>query len=243
MKVCGKLILAILLLGLAGCDLSADQNGILVFSYSFDFSQSQNDWEVDFTDFPSGNDDSLFYELQYAYTDRPANLGENLKSMMVSGNNHSDDLFMFMKKKITDLNPNTDYTIVFDVELASNAPRGAAGVGGSPGESVFLKGGAIGTEPKKVIEANRYTLNVDKGNQSVPGENTVVLGNIAVDYDTKDYTLITRNNASTYNTPFIAKSNSKGEMWLIVGTESGFEGTTTLYYTKINVVFSATTGN
>lgn len=239
MNVCGKLIVAILLLGMFGCGLSEDESGILVFSYSYDFSQSQNEWQVDFTDFPSGDDDSVYYELQYAYTDRPANLGTNLKSMMLSGNNYSDDLFMFMKKKITDLTPNTDYTIVFDVELASNAPKGVVD-SGAPGENVFLKAGAIGIEPRKVIDANQFALNVDKGNLSVSGENAIVLGDISVDYGTKDYALITRNNASLYSTPFIAKSNSKGEIWLIIGTDSGFEGTTTVYYTKVNVVFSAT---
>jgi hypothetical protein len=238
MKMCGKLFIAIVLAGLFGCDLSgADSSGIMVFSYSFDFSESQDNWVADFTDFPAGEGDSAFYELKFAYTDRPAHLGANLKSMMLSGNNHSDDLFMFIKRKITDLSPNTDYTLVFDVELASNAPKGVAGVGGAPGESVFLKAGASGAEPKKVIEANQYTLNVDKGNQSSAGEIAVVLGNIAVAYDTNDYALITRNNAGS--APFIAKSNSKGEIWLIVGTDSGFEGTTTLYYTKVNVVFSA----
>ena len=239
MKTCRELFIAILALGVCGCSLSGNDDGILVFSYSFDFSQTQNDWLVDFTDFPAGTDDSIFYELKFAYTDRPENLGANQKSMMLSGNNHSDSLFMFMKKKITDLTPSTDYTIVFDVELASNAPKGAVAIGGAPGESVFLKAGATGTEPKKVIEGSQYTLNVDKGHQSIPGETTVVLGDIAVDYDTKDYTLITRNNASMYNSPFVAKSNSKGEMWLIVGTDSGFEGVTTVYYTKVNVVFSA----
>lgn len=243
MNVCGKLLMAIFLLGIFSCDLSSDESGILVFSYSFDFSQSQNEWQVDFTDFPAGVDDSLFYELQFAYTDRPSNLGANLKSMMLSGNNHSDDLFMFMKKKITDLTPNTDYTIVFDVELASNAPKGSIGIGGAPGESVFLKAGAIGIEPKKVIDDNQFALNVDKGNQSSQGENAVILGDIAVDFGTKEYALITRNNASGYSTPFVAKSNSKGEIWLMVGTDSGFEGTTTVYYTKVNVVFSATSGN
>lgn len=240
MRTCGKLFIAILvLLGVFGCSVSGNDDGILVFSYSFDFSKGHNNWQVDFSDFPAGADDSIFYELKFAYTDRPANLGANQKSMMLSGNNHSDDLFMFMKKKITDLTPNTDYTIVFDVELASNAPKGAVGVGGAPGESVYLKAGATGAEPKKMIEGNQYTLNIDKGNQAAHGESTVLLGNIAVDFDTKDYTLISRNNASMNNSPFIVKSNSRGEMWLIIGTDSGFEGTTTVYYTKVNVVFSA----
>ena len=237
MKTCGKLIFLIGLTGLFGCDLSSDSSGILVFSHSFDFSESQGNWVVDFSDFPAGVDSSS-YELKFAYTDRPANLGANKKSMMLSGNNHSDDLFMFMKTKVTDLSPNTDYTLVFEVELASNAPKGAVGIGGAPGESVFLKAGAAGMEPKKVIEDNQYALNVDKGNQNAPGEIAIVLGDIAVSYDTQDFALINRNN--TGNAPFIARSNSKGEIWLIVGTDSGFEGTTTVYYTRINVVFSAT---
>ena len=237
MKTCGKLIFLIGLTGLFGCDLSSDSSGILVFSYGFDFSESQNDWVVHFNDFPAGADSSS-YELKFAYTDLPSNLATNKKSMMLSGNNHSDDLFMFMKRKVADLSPNTDYTLVFEVELASNAPKGAVGIGGAPGESVFLKAGAASTEPKKVIEDNQYALNVDKGNQNAPGEIAIVLGDIAVSYDTQNYALISRNN--TGNTPFIARSNSKGEIWLIIGTDSGFEGTTTVYYTRVNVVFSAT---
>ncbi|HMG93782.1 MAG TPA: hypothetical protein VK589_27175 [Chryseolinea sp.] len=236
MKTCRKPIFLIVLAVLFGCDPSSDTNGIMVFSYSFDFGASQDNWEVDFTDFPAGVDSSS-YELKFAYTDRPSNLG-NQKSLMMSGNNQSDDLFMFMKRKITDLTPNTDYTLVFEVELASNAPKGLAGIGGAPGESVFLKAGAASTEPKRVIEGNQYALNVNKGNQSDPGEMTTVLGDIAVSYDTQEYALINRNSAG--NTPFIARSNSNGEIWLVIGTDSGFEGTTTVYYTRINVVFSAT---
>lgn len=236
MRTCRKLIFLTVLVLLFGCDLSSDTSGIMVFSYSFDFGDNPDYWQADFTDFPAGVDSSS-YELKFAYTDRPSNLG-NKKSMMMSGNNHSDDLFMFMKRKISDLSPNTDYTLVFEVELASNAPKGAVGAGGAPGESVFLKAGAASTEPKKVIEDNQYALNVDKGNQSTPGEMAIVLGDIAVSYDTQEYALITRNN--TEKTPFTARSNSKGELWLIVGTDSGFEGTTTVYYTRINVVFSAT---
>jgi len=236
--MCGKLgFVAMLVVGLVSCDLSADEGGILVFTHTFDFSREMGDWEVDFSDFPANPADSTDYELESAYTDRPANLGANLKSIMISGNNHSDDLFMFMKRKITGLSPNTDYAIVFDVELASNAPKGAAGIGGAPGESVFLKAGAIGMEPKAVIDKNQHVLNVDKGNQATPGESTVMLGDIAVTPYAEAYALITRTNSGSQS-PFVARTNSKGELWLIVGTDSGFEGVTTVYYTRVNVIFS-----
>ena len=238
MKTCGKLFGVMLSIVLASCSLSKDEGSILVTSYSNDFAVSQNDWQADFSDFPAGVDDSTFYELKFAYADRPANLGPG-KSIMLSGNNHSDDLFMFMKKKLTGFSPNTDYTVVFDVELASNAPRGYLGAGGAPGESVFLKAGASGMEPKKVIESNQYTFNLDKGNQSSAGLMATVLGTIATIESSSDYALITRSNASSNAAPFIARSNSNGEMWLFVGTDSGFEGITTVYYTRVNVVFSA----
>jgi hypothetical protein len=145
---------------------------------------------------------------------------------------------MFMKRKITGLTPYTTYAIVYEVELASNAKAGDLGVGGAPGESVYLKGGASSVEPVKIMEDNCFKLNVDKGNQSTYGDTSVVLGDISVPSSADGYALIIRNNASNDDMPLTVRSNSQGEIWLFVGTDSGFEGTTTVYYTKVNVVFS-----
>jgi hypothetical protein len=157
---------------------------------------------------------------------------------MMSGNNHSDDLFMFVKRKIAGLLPNTNYTLVFEIELASDATEGSVGVGGSPGENVYLKAGASSVEPTKVVQSNQYVLNIDKGNQSTAGSNAIVLGDIATPAGRHGFTLISRTNASYAAQPFIGKTNSAGEIWLLVGTDSAFEGTTTVYYTKMNIVFS-----
>jgi hypothetical protein len=221
----------------AGC-ASMDDMGFLIFSESADFSVSQEGWVGDFADYPVGPDDSAFYELRFEYTNRPSELAPSSpqKAILISGNNHSDDLFMFIKKKVAGLQPNTNYTVVFEIEMASNALKNQVGVGGAPGEGVFVKAGATPVEPLKIIDgSNYYRMNIDKGNQGSGGIDMMVLGNIAV--ETADYNLISRNNTNQY-APFIAKSNSAGELWLIVGTDSGFEGITTLYYTHINVVFS-----
>jgi hypothetical protein len=221
---------------LCGCSISDDSPKISVHTASFDFNQSSEGWEADFADLPAGEGDSSFYELKFAHTNLPANLG-NRKALMLSGNNHSDDLFMFLKTRITGLMPNTLYNIFFEVELASNAPESSVGVGGSPGKSVYLKAGAIGIEPEKTVESDHYVLNIDKGNQSTSGLNAIVLGDIAIPSSASDYTLISRNNAS--DPSFIGKTNNAGELWIIIGTDSGFEGVTTVYYTKVNIVFSA----
>src|SRR5688572_21238698 len=218
------------------CSLSDNDPGISVFSASFDFSQSLHEWTADFVDLPAQDGDSSFYELKFAYTDLPTNLG-NRKGVMLSGNNHSDDLFMFIKRKVTGLAPNTSYNLVFEVELASNVPLGSVGVGGSPAESVYLKAGASAIEPVKVESDSQYVLNIDKGNQSTSGTHAITLGDIAIPASSLNFAIITRNNASPTSTPFIAQSNNAGELWLIIGTDSGFEGTTTVYYTKVNVLF------
>jgi hypothetical protein len=236
-NMCSRLIVLISIMLLCSCSLSDDDKGISVFSVSFDFTQSEEGWQADFSDLPSNDDDSSFYELKHGYTNLPANLAPR-KAIMLSGNNHSDDLFMFIKRKVTGLNPNTSYTLVFEVELASNAPKGAAGVGGSPGESVYLKAGASEIEPGKKVQGDQYVLNIDKGNQGDAGSNATVLGDIATPLTVAEYALITRNNASPSAEPLIAQSNSAGDIWLMIGTDSGFEGTTTVYYTKINVLFS-----
>ena len=236
--MCGRMIVFVCMMLLCSCSLSDDDKGISVFSVSFDFSESADGWTADFADLPANAEDSIFYELKHGYTNLPANLGMR-KAIMLSGNNHSDDLFMFIKRKVTGLNPNTSYTLVFEVELASNAPKGTVGAGGSPGESVYLKAGASEIEPVKNLEGDRYVLNIDKGNQSEAGSNATVLGDIATPLTVAEYTLITRNNASPSAEPLIAQSNNAGEIWLMIGTDSGFEGTTTVYYTNVKVLFSS----
>jgi hypothetical protein len=66
----------------------------------------------------------------------------------------------------------------------------------------------------------------------------ISLGDIATATNATGYTLVTRNNTMA-NSRYVAKTNADGELWLIVGTDSNYEGTTTVFYNRINVLFSA----
>lgn len=222
---------------------SGEEGGFKLFSYNFDFSESDNGWQYGFSDFPAGSTDSLFYELKFSYTEPPVIAVVQKKSMMLSGNNHSDDLFMFLKKKVEGLQPDTDYILTYEVEFASDAKKGLLGVGGAPGESVFLKVGASDIEPESVILDSSFTMNIDKGNQAEDGQDMIWIGDISVPEDSDGYVLTSRTNSpyssnSSYDKPLMIRSNNHGELWLIVGTDSGFEGVTTIYYTQITAVFS-----
>jgi hypothetical protein len=208
-----------------------------VFSLSFNFSEDAQGWSGDFADYPA--DDSAMYELIFRHEALPANLNPagNRKALMLSGINYSDDLFMFIKRKITGLKPNTLYAVLFNIQLASEAPTGAVGIGGPPGEGVTLKAGLVPEEPRKIRDdEGYYRMNIDKGNQSTGGANMMVLGHIGVAPNTTQFTIINRNNSSANS--FLFHTDASGEAWLIVGTDSGFEGRTTLYYVSVTVLFN-----
>jgi hypothetical protein len=240
MKLCSsRSILGLLIFFVAACGIEDEPGGFRIISYTFDFNTSKHDWIPGFAEFPSGPDDSTFYELQFAHTALP---DSHKRALMLSGNNHSDDLFMYVKKKITNLDPNTPYTLTFEVEMESDAQKASVGAGGSPGQSVYVKVGASKNEPKTLIDDDYYIVNIDKGDQSQSGADMIVIGDISIPSDSSGYVAIKRTNAplnnNSYNSPIVATTNSDGEMWLIVGTDSGYEGITTLYYTNINIVLS-----
>ncbi|MBL7845804.1 MAG: hypothetical protein JNK44_18220 [Cyclobacteriaceae bacterium] len=216
---------------ITACELNNDN--IRVFAYSFEFSTSDQGWDGDFADYPIG--DSVFYELKFKHDTLPRTNG-NRKALLSSGKNHSDDLFMFIRRKLTGLKPNTEYRVLFNVRISSNVPTGNVGVGGAPGESVFVKAGAVTTKPEKVQVGGYYRMNVDIGSQSQAGADVLVIGNIGVAPTTTQFTEIYRNNSSANS--FLVTTDSQGEVWILVGTDSGFEGTTTVYYTAIDILFN-----
>lgn len=213
---------------LAGCEEEGEKSPV---SFSYTFSNDAQGWVGDFAEYPIG--ESASYELQVDHTTLPSPLDTSDGAMKMSGSNQSDDLFMFLKKQITGLSPGTMYSITFTVEFASNESDGQVGVGGAPGESVFVKAGASQTEPAKVeSDDGYYRMNIDKGNQAQGGEEMIVIGDFSNDSDKNTYRLVTRTN----ETPFQAQADSNGSLWLIVGTDSGFEATTTIFYNQIDVV-------
>lgn len=225
-----NLLAIALVFSLAAC--SEDNGDAARLEITYNFAQSQNGWTGDFADYPVGEEE--FYELDFAYDALPAPLDTTQKALKVTGNNHSDDLFFFVKKKVTGLAPNREFELHFDVEIAHNAPEESAGVGGSPGASNYLKVGASGTEPVKVDRNGFYELNLDKGNQSQSGDDAIVIGNIGHEGDEFVYQLMQRDNDET---TFTARSNANGELWVFLGVDSGFEGLTTFYVTNVKIEF------
>jgi hypothetical protein len=225
------LVLVLLMLPVAGCSEKSGQIDV-----NFDLNQDAEGWGGGFADLPVDyTQDS--YQLDYGYADSP--LGG--KALMISSMNRSDDIFMYIKKQLTSddgLSANTTYLVTIEVKFASNAPAGAVGIGGPPGEAVYVKVGASKIEPVPVDKDGFYELSVDKGQQSAGGYDAVVVGNVAkvVNDDFETYEIKTLDNADN---ALEVTTDADGNMWIFVGTDSGFEGLTTLYYTEVSVTLEA----
>ncbi len=203
-------------------------------TFTYDFAAGYDGWTGDFADYPPS--DSVLYELAFSRTTLPAPLNTSKQALMITGKNHSDDLFMFLKKKITGLLPNTTYTIKIEIECASRAPTNGFGVGGAPGEGVILKAGATLIEPVKVVQEDHYRMNINKANQGLPGPDMDTIGHVGVADTTTVFAFINRSNAGHL---FTLTTNASGEAWICIGSDSGFEATTTLYYSKITLTFTS----
>jgi hypothetical protein len=200
-----------------------------------DFSTGQHGWAAGFSDYPAA--DEAIYNLQSDYRTLPAPLDTSQRALFISGVNRSDDLFMYWKGQIVGFSPGTRYRASFEVEFATNVPSGCVGVGGSPGESVYVKAGATDIEPESVRVNGFYLMNIDKGNQAIGGENAVVLGDIANSQPCGEGEPQWELKQLSSMDSVEVTADSDGRVWLLVGSDSGFESMTSLYYTRVLATF------
>jgi len=201
----------------------------------WDFNEGSGGWLAGFTD----------YGLETADLQRVAEIrrlpeevdstrwGYYLQSM-----NRSDDVFMYLKRPLSTemgLQANTRYSVTIDVEFLSNEAEGCVGVGGPPAEAVTLKAGVSRVEPVPMLIGDFVDINVDKGQQVTGGRDAGVIGHIgngrACEDDGRPYVFLHR----VYHHPETVTSREDGTLWTLVGTDSGYEGLTGLYYYSIQI--------
>lgn len=198
--------------------------------FDFNFGSGAEGWTAGYADLPVGYDQSLF-ELESAHRSLPQGLEGS--AIYIQGHNRSDDLFMFLKRQIDGLEPSATYSVSVSIDLAANVPLGTFGIGGSPGESVFVKAGASSFEPlAEPGSEDHLRMNIDKGNQAGDGSQMRVIGDVANPEVVGDEYRI--KNLSSGPDLLNVTADSEGRAWLIVGTDSGFEGLTSLYYDRIS---------
>jgi hypothetical protein len=223
-------LLCVMLVLASGCnDTPAGPSGQ---SAVFDFHAGPQGFSAGFADYPPA--DEAIYFLTADYRALPASLGESRSALFISGVNRSDDLFMFYTGRVANLEPNRRYQASFAVQFATRARTGCAGVGGAE-DSVWIKAGVSMDEPTAVLVRGYLRMTIDKGNQSTGGTQAQVLGTNAgtVGCDREPvWELRTLVGGAV-----AVQADSSGRVWALIGSDSGFESLTELYYTRLTINF------
>lgn len=217
----------------------ADDGTVVVTS---EFVGGSDGWASDIADYTDETrPDDVLSETGVS----PPGLDAGDDMFHVAVSNPSDDIFLYLRRHVTmdaGLVADMAYRVDVDVRFASNAPSGCAGIGGAPGESVWMKAGAASSEPVPVSRDGDVRLGVDKGGQSQAGSDAVVLGTIengipceeALEDGAPPYALVTLSGSM----PRSVSTGHDGTLWLFVGTDSGFEGRTSVYYDRVDVTLT-----
>lgn len=208
--------------------------------FTTDFKQGMDGWVAGTSDYTTDTAPTEVVAEQRSTAALGLGLATDSKALFLSAHNNSDDAFMYVRKQLTGLVANTSYTVTYSVNLLSNAPSGCMGVGGAPGESVWVVAGAAPTEPKAVTENGTTKFSVDKGNQAGAGTTSVILGTLAngqpciqnPPYAAKLYNYVTGPTV---------KADGEGKLWIYIGIDSGFEATTGVYLQSVTTYFTPVT--
>jgi hypothetical protein len=201
----------------------------------YSLERGNQDFEAVFADRPPGED--AFYELDYVYEPLPAPL-VGRHGMRITGNNHSDDLAMVIKREVKGLVPEATYRVEIDAEIASDVPTGCSGIGGSPGDSVYMKLGASTQEPLALTASDGWLrLNIDYGQQAGGGANAIVVDTLANSHscDVSTEAPWELRTLSTRGTELRMRTDATGAMWILAGSDSGFEGRSDWYLTAVTL--------
>jgi hypothetical protein len=201
------------------------------------FAAGFDGWQASYADYTPGQEATIGFASGHEQLPAPLDASAGV---YLASDNRSDDVFMYLWRPVTGLAPNRRYRVEVSVTFATNAPAGCFGIGGSPGESVYLKAGASPREPANVITNGLVVPNFDKGNQAESGLDAVAIGDFTQPTPGDDCLAPSyqRKTLTTGNSPPFVTSDAEGRLWLVIGTDSGYEGHTRAYFLELTATLT-----
>jgi hypothetical protein len=160
------------------------------------------------------------------------------QAYFTGGRNDSDDLFLFIRRRIAGLQPGARYRASFCVTGATNLQAGGFG------QALYVKAGVSTVEPQRVAVSNvpgfspspYYLMNVDKGTASQGGANALLLGMLAVPAsEPPGYGLVTLASEQSLT----VQADGTGAVWAFAGADSVFEAWAEAYWAEVAVLLEA----
>ncbi|SMF73118.1 hypothetical protein [Pseudobacteriovorax antillogorgiicola] len=203
-------------------------------------------WTPHFSDLPGEcvDSDGLPVEIERLNPDTSCDTFEldytmENQMLVMESHNRSDDVWMGLSRWYGGLNAHQSYEMCLDLTFFSDARTGGVGIGGSP-DAVHLKFGAAHGDLKfdstfSGTDTIYFDDQVfDKGNQASVGSDVVYLGQISTEVSDGCFKNFCPKQVSAC-IPVVA--DDEGRVNAVLGSDSGFEGVTKLFYKEIEVSF------
>ena len=236
---CGSMVIRYViiafLLFIVGCSSEMDSQVDLLTA--FDFESGDQEWDGGISDFPVGYEDSIYFQMN---TEKVANsfaLDGGSTGLNISGENPHGDLFYYFKRKISGLQPKKNYKLDFEFLVYAQLLKQPDQLSL---EELYLKIGAVNYQPElqEVLWRNSLdykALNLDKGDvNSEGGQDMINVGSIK-DFTSEVPEIISGN---TFDMNFDIESNEDGDIWILIGVDSGIRSYLTFGLEALTVYYN-----
>ncbi len=234
-----KIMFLIMALMLVGCKVDSPET----ISEEYLFETDDLGFVADIADVPTNYADANYGlvntvgAVPVASTAGGGFSDPGINAYWLTVDNHSDDAFNYIYKKLEGLTANTTFKGTLTVKGMTPYDKNSMGIGGSPASSVFVKAGVISADPVPTtvptggVDYYRITT-FDKGNQSNSGADLATVGTLADDQIAIEGTEYFKVN---YTVEVEFTTDTDGNAYIVVGYDSGFEGVNIFGITEIKL--------
>jgi len=226
----------LILMSLVVCiSCAGDMEEQVDFLTTFDFESGDQLWQGGVSDYPVHYEDTIYFMMSTIKVDNSSFLDAS-SGLNVTGDNPHGDLFYYFNRKISGLEPNKRYKLDFEFLVYAQLLEKPEVLSS---EELYLKVGAVNHEPglEKIIwhnDIDYQILNVDKGElNSEGGQDMINVGSIK--HFTGEIPEVVSGN--TFDLNFERETNDKGELWLLIGVDSGIKSNLTFGLEALTVYY------
>lgn len=189
-------------------------------------------WIGGIADYPDSLYTRLNFTSEYAPLYGVFPSGNN-RVFRISANNPHSDLFYYVAKKFEGFEPNSRYKIATTFEL--QAAMLTDTLGSFPLDIYFkMAGSQVAPNTFKLFDSQYYTLNLNKGEREDEGTGFMFLMR-PNDNISKEKPVIIRYSDNSRSKIF--ETNSKGELWVVLGIDSSIPLEMSYSFNTIAVFF------
>lgn len=222
-------VLTTLLFGVYGCSKQIDPLPIQFIESTFEMDT--NGWIGDVAYYKAEQITEMNFKAVQATLPEESTTSEFSNGLYLSANNLNDSIFIYIKKKISDLDTAKIYKVAYEINLSTPLADTVA----SPGRISYIKAGASTQEPVSTLKNQWLIPTIMHGTTNTGGKEMRLLGNLGNGLDSTAFKNIIRTNP---NIAIEVKPSPAGEIWLCVGISSRYKGSIPLYFQRIFVAIS-----